>query len=65
MTLTTVVLAEEVAKQALFFPLWVFPLIAAAFFGLGAIIVFTYRDVANRHSQKTGGTDDEGHDAHH
>ena len=56
------VVAEEAAKQALFFPLWVFPAIAAAFFAVGAIITFTYRDVANRHANKTGG--DAAHDAH-
>ncbi len=63
MTFTTI-LADEVAKQALFLPVWAFPLIAASFFALGAIITFTYRDVANRHSQKTGGKD-ESREEHH
>jgi hypothetical protein len=30
---------------------------AAAFIALG-VVVFSYRDVANRHSDKTGATDD-------
>ncbi len=59
MTFSTV-LAEEAAKQALFLPIWAFPLIAALFFAVGAVIVFTYRDVANRHSQKTKGDDAHG-----
>jgi len=62
MTLGTVV-AEEAAKQALILPLWAFPAIAAAFFIIGAIITFGYRDVANRHSHKAG-TGDTTHDAH-
>ena len=49
----SIVLAEEAAKQELFLPIWAFPTIAAAFFLVGAIITFTYRDVANRHSHKT------------
>ncbi len=61
MTFATV-LAEEVAKQQLILPIWAFPTIAALFFIVGAIIVFTYRDVANRHSNKTQG--DEAHDDH-
>jgi len=63
MTFSTVVVAEEAAKQALALPLWAFPLIAAAFFVIGAIITFSYRDVANRHSHKTG-SGDSSHDAH-
>ncbi len=64
MTLSTV-LAEEAAKQALILPIWAFPTVAAVFFILGAIITFTYRDVANRHSHKTSAADaHDGHDAH-
>jgi len=56
--------AEEHAQQQLALPIWAFPTIAALFFILGAIVVFSYRDVANRHSDKLGAAESEGHDAH-
>jgi len=56
MTFASVFIAEA-AQQQLFLPIWAFPTIAALFFIVGAIIVFTYRDVANRHSHKTQGDD--------
>ena len=43
-------------------PIWAFPAIAAVFFIVAGLITFTYRDVANRHSHKTGGAHE--HDAH-
>jgi predicted small integral membrane protein len=58
----SIVAAEEVAQQALFLPIWAFPAIAAAFFLVGGIITFTYRDVANRHSNKSHAA--ESHDDH-
>ncbi|OJX70177.1 MAG: hypothetical protein BGO95_04035 [Micrococcales bacterium 73-13] len=65
MTLSLVLAAEEHAPQALALPIWAFPTIAALFFAVGAIIVFTYRDVANRHSHKhAAGAAHEDHDAH-
>jgi len=63
MTFALIAAAEEHAQQALALPIWAFPTIAAVFFIVGAIITFTYRDVANRHSHKTG-TGDSSHDAH-
>ena len=63
--LTTIVLAAEEAKIALIFPIWIFPLIAiVVFVGLG-LVVWSFRDVANRHSQKTGGSAASGHTANH
>ncbi|MBG6107275.1 hypothetical protein [Frigoribacterium sp. CG_9.8] len=63
--LSTIVLAAEEAKIALIFPIWIFPLIAiVVFVGLG-LVVWSFRDVANRHSQKTGGSAASGHTANH
>ena len=45
----------EQAPAALVLPNWMFPLIAAAVFTLLGFITWSYRDVANRHSNKTGG----------
>lgn len=54
--LSTIVLAAAEAKIELFFPAWVFPLIAAVVFAALAFVVYSYRDVANRHSHKVGGS---------
>lgn len=49
----------------LIMPIWAFPLIAAALFAVSMFVAFTYRDVYNRHSDKTGASpSDDGHDAH-
>lgn len=53
--LSTIVIAAEEAKAVLFFPAWVFPMIAALVFIALGVIVWSFRDVANRHSQMTGG----------
>ena len=50
-------LAEEAAAP-LVMPNWAFPLIAASVFALLGFITWSYRDVANRHSDKTGGHSD-------
>ncbi|CAN5391574.1 hypothetical protein BH10ACT4_BH10ACT4_09740 [soil metagenome] len=63
--LSTIVLAAEEAKIPLFFPAWVFPLIAVAVFVSLGFIVWSFRDVANRHSQKTGGSAASGHTTDH
>jgi heme/copper-type cytochrome/quinol oxidase subunit 2 len=63
--LNTIVLAAEEAKIALFFPAWVFPLIAVAVFVALGFVVWSFRDVANRHSQKTGGSAASGHTTDH
>lgn len=63
--LSTIVLAAEEVKLALFFPAWVFPIIAAAVFVTLGFVVWSFRDVANRHSQKTGGSSASGHTTDH
>jgi len=63
--LSTIVLAAEAAKIALFFPSWVFPIIAAVVFVALGFVVWSFRDVANRHSQKTGGSSASGHATNH
>lgn len=58
------VVAEEHRELAeLVFPTWVFPLIAAVVFVALGYIFFSFRDVANRHSHKTGGTSHAAHGA--
>jgi len=51
------VLAEE-APATLVMPNWAFPLIAASIFTVLGFISWSYRDVANRHSNKTGAPSD-------
>ena len=63
--LSTIVLAAAEDKLALFFPSWVFPLIALAVFVALGFVVWSFRDVANRHSQKTGGSATSGHTSDH
>lgn len=63
--LSTIVQAAEEAKAALVFPAWVFPLIAALVFVLLGFIVWSFRDVSNRHREKTGGSPASGHTTHH
>ncbi|MBI5161470.1 MAG: hypothetical protein HY996_08680 [Micrococcales bacterium] len=53
MLMTLVAAAEE--KATLFLPNWAFPLIAAIVFLLLALVVWSYRNVANRHADATGG----------
>ncbi|AYF96953.1 hypothetical protein [Protaetiibacter intestinalis] len=45
---------------------WVFAAIAAAIFIVLAFVTWSYRDVANRHSEKTAGQNphDHGHQSH-
>lgn len=52
MLLTLITAAHE--KAPLFLPNWAFPLIAALAFLFMALVTWSYRDVANRHSDKTG-----------
>jgi nitrate reductase NapE component len=44
--------AEPEALAPLIFPSWLFPLIAVAIFLALGLIVWSYRDVANRHSDR-------------
>lgn len=64
MNLITAVLAESEEHFPLIFPAPVFAVIAFAIFLVLGIVTWTYRDVANRHSEKftTGGHD--AHDSH-
>lgn len=63
---TIVLVAAAVEEKApLFFPAWVFPMIAAFVFISLGFIVWSFRDVANRHSQKTGGSSASGHSTDH
>ena len=60
-------LLTEAAPAQLVMPNWAFPLIAAGIFTLLGFITWSYRDVANRHSDKTGGASghsDAGHGHH-
>ncbi|TPW70169.1 hypothetical protein [Schumannella sp. 10F1B-5-1] len=54
MTTLALVLAEAEEHHPIFAPTWVFPLIAAVGFLILAFVVWSYRDVANRHSDKVG-----------
>jgi uncharacterized membrane protein len=50
--LTTLILAETEHAVELAAPLWVFPAVAAvAFIALG-VVMASFRDVSNRHSEK-------------
>ncbi len=50
-------LAEE-APATLVMPNWAFPLISAAIFAVLGFITWSFRDVANRHSNKTSAQPD-------
>lgn len=63
LALTAVSAAAE-EGSALPVPAIVYPLIAAVIFTFVGFVIWSFRDVANRHSQKTRGST--GHDsAHH
>ena len=63
--LSAIVLAAEEAPAVLIFPNWVFPLIAASVFTVLAFVVWSFRDVANRHSHKTDRSAAHGHTTEH
>lgn len=63
--LHAITLAAEAAPNQLIFPAWVFPLISAIVFIFLAFVLYSFRDVANRHSQKTDRTGSTGHAADH
>ncbi len=50
-------LAAE-APAPLIMPAWAFPAISAAVFLILGLVTWSWRDVANRHSDKTGGAAD-------
>ena len=60
MNVITTIAAEETLNP-LWAPGWVFGVVPLVAFFLLGFVVFTYRDVANRHSNKT----DNGHGGHH
>ena len=64
MSVHALALVVETAEASLPFPALIFAAIAAvAFLALG-VVVWSFRDVANRHSQKTGGQTGHGADHH-
>ncbi len=63
--LSAIVLAAKEAPAILIFPNWVFPLIAVIVFASLGFVVWTYRDLSNRHSQKTGASPASGHTTDH
>lgn len=64
MSVHALVLAVETAEASLPFPALVFAAISAIVFLALAVVVWSFRDVANRHSQKTGGQAGHGADHH-
>ena len=63
--LSTIVLAAQEHGFALVMPAWGFPLIAAIVFTFMGFVVYSFRDVANRHSHKTDGSAASGHSSEH
>ena len=63
MNITSLAAAAETTANTMMLPTFVFPIIAAAFFLLLGIVAISFRDVANRHSQKWA--DNHGDEAHH
>ena len=51
--MTTLIILAEAGSRPLFLPAPVFGIIALSIFAVMGFMVFTYRDVANRHSHKT------------
>jgi hypothetical protein len=47
---------EKIEEQPLPVPSVIFPIVALGFFALLATVTWSYRDVANRHAEKAGGT---------
>jgi hypothetical protein len=50
--LTTTLLAESEHAMDLAAPIWVFPGVATVVFIALGVVMFSFRDVANRHSEK-------------
>ncbi len=57
--------AAEEASHPLVWPAWVFPLIAAVVFIFLGFVMHSFRDVSNRHSDKTDKTAASGHTTDH
>jgi hypothetical protein len=63
--LSTIVFAAEEELAPLVLPNWAFPLISAIVFVLLAVVVYSYRDVANRHAGRADKTSASGHTTDH
>lgn len=63
--LSTLVIAAVEHGFELVMPAWAFPLIAACVFTFMGFVVWSFRDVANRHSHKTDGASASGHATDH
>ena len=63
MHLATIILAETEYARELAFPAWVFGLLALVIFFVLGFVLWTYRDVANRHRSKfdRGEAPEQGH----
>ena len=59
------VIRQQEAPAPLIFPAWVFPLIAVVVFVVLGLIVWSYRDVANRHSDRIARNDGQASGAGH
>ena len=59
--LSTLLIQAEEELAPLIMPPWAFAAIAAAIFISLAFVVYSYRDVAHRHNDKTAGDDDTHH----
>lgn len=57
------ILAQEEHLAPLIMPNWAFPLTGAIIFTILGFVTWSFRDVANRHSQRTHGTS--GEPTHH
>lgn len=58
--LEAVIASGEIVNELIFPPIF-FGLIALGAFGALAIVVYSYRDVANRHRHKTMGQSEQAH----
>jgi hypothetical protein len=56
-------LAEHEELAPMIAPPWVFAVVAAAIFTILALVTWSFRDVANRHSDKISSTDNQS--SHH
>jgi hypothetical protein len=63
--LSSVIRAAAETQHALIWPNYVFPIIAAVIFVFLGFMMHSFRDVANRHSEKTGGSTASGHTTDH
>lgn len=65
MSLLLQVLTKTEELAPLIMPAWAFAAIAVAFFVVLGFVTWSYRDVSNRHSHKTGSQSHDSHGAGH